>query len=78
MLINRKDLASNDLRCNEGGLDGSGTAVREIAAGSEFTFTSDTAVYHNGPIAVYLSQAAGDVTAYEGDDGWAKIAELGT
>lgn len=35
------DLASNDLRCNEGGLDGSGTAVRDITAGSDFTFHTD-------------------------------------
>lgn len=35
------DLDSPDLRCNEGGLDGSSTAVREISAGSKFTFHSD-------------------------------------
>lgn len=35
------DLDSTDLRCNEGGLDGSGTAVREVTAGSSFTFHSD-------------------------------------
>jgi len=71
------DLASNDLRCNVGGLDGSGTAIREVSAGSSLTFTSDVAVYHQGPLALYLSPASGDVTAYEGDGSWAKIAEIG-
>lgn len=35
------DLASTGLRCNEGGLDGSATTVREVQAGDEFTFHSD-------------------------------------
>jgi hypothetical protein len=71
------DLASNDLRCNVGGLTGSGTAVRSIQAGQQFTFSTDVAVYHQGPVAVYISKANGDVTAYQGGDGWAKIAEIG-
>jgi hypothetical protein len=71
------DLASNDLRCNVGGLDGSGTAVRDVKAGSSFTFTSDVAVYHQGPIALYLSAAPGAVENYDGSGSWAKIAELG-
>jgi hypothetical protein len=71
------DLKSNDLRCNAGGLTGTGTAVRAIKAGQQFTFTSDVAVYHQGPVAVYISKANGDVTTYQGGDGWAKIAEIG-
>lgn len=35
------------------------------------------AVYHNGPLALYLSPATGDVKSYKGDGKWAKIAELG-
>jgi hypothetical protein len=71
------DLSSNNLRCNEGGLSGSGVAVRTIQAGSQFTFHSDVAVYHQGPVTVYLSKASGDVTSYDGSGDWFKIAELG-
>lgn len=71
------DLDSPDLRCNEGGLDGSGTSVREISAGSTFTFTSDVAVYHQGPVSVFLSQAPGSVQDYQGDGLWQKIADIG-
>jgi hypothetical protein len=71
------DLDSTDLRCNEGGLDGSGTAVREITAGSTFTFHSDVAVYHQGPVSVFLSQAPGSVQDYQGDGLWQKIADIG-
>ena len=28
-------------------------------------------------MAVYISKANGDVTTYQGGDGWAKIAEIG-
>ena len=35
------DLTSNDLRCNEGGASGSGTAVVPAQAGGDFTFHSD-------------------------------------
>lgn len=60
-----------------GGLDGSGTSVRELKAGGSFTFHSDVAVYHQGPTSVYISQAPGDVTEYQGDGKWAKIADIG-
>jgi hypothetical protein len=42
------DLASNDLRCNEGA-SGVGTDTVTIGAGESFSFTSDVAVYHQGP-----------------------------
>jgi hypothetical protein len=35
------DLASPNLRCNEGGLDGSKTTVRSAKAGDSFTFYTD-------------------------------------
>ncbi|KAI9902232.1 hypothetical protein N3K66_004049 [Trichothecium roseum] len=71
------DLASNDLRCNEGGITGTGTTVRDIKAGSDFTFHTDVAVYHQGPVSVFLSKATGAVEDYEGDGGWLKIADIG-
>lgn len=45
-------LSSNDLRCNVGGSSGSATSVLDVKAGDSFTFTSDTAVYHQGPISL--------------------------
>ena len=46
------DLTSNDLRCNVGGEVSNGTETLPIKAGDEFTFTLDTAVYHQGPISL--------------------------
>jgi hypothetical protein len=71
------DLASPNLRCNEGGLVGSQTSVRSAKAGDSFTFYLDTAVYHQGPVSVFVSKAPGSVQSYQGDGSWSKIAELG-
>jgi hypothetical protein len=46
------DLSSTDLRCNVGGLVSNGTETLSMKAGDEFTFTLDTAVYHQGPISL--------------------------
>jgi len=43
------DLTSTDLRCNFGGTASKGTITTTIKAGDPFTFTLDTAVYHQGP-----------------------------
>lgn len=48
------DLSSNDLRCNVGGGVSNGTETVTVKAGSEFTFTLDTAVYHVGPTSMYV------------------------
>ncbi len=45
-------LSSNDLRCNVGGASGASTTVVGVTAGDAFTFTLDTAVYHQGPISL--------------------------
>jgi hypothetical protein len=71
------DLSSPDLRCNVGGLTGTTTAIRDIRAGQQFTFKTDVAVYHQGPLAVYISKANGNLQTYQGDGTWIKIAELG-
>ncbi|CAG9948008.1 unnamed protein product [Clonostachys rosea f. rosea IK726] len=71
------DLTSSDLRCNVGGLSGSSTVVRDIQAGGSFTFHTDVAVYHQGPVSVYLSKAPSSVQSYDGSGSWAKIADLG-
>jgi hypothetical protein len=54
-------LSSNDLRCNVGGGSGAGTTVLNVVAGESFTFYSDTAVYHQGPISLYVCPVPGEV-----------------
>ncbi|KAK4141054.1 glycoside hydrolase [Dichotomopilus funicola] len=73
------DLSSTDLRCNVGGQVSNGTETVEIAAGGEFTFTLDTAVYHAGPVSLYMSKATGDgvVADYDGSGDWFKIWDWG-
>lgn len=70
-------LSSNDLRCNVGGLNGGSTETLDVAAGSSLTIHSDVAVYHQGPLAVYLSKAPGSVSSYDGSGGWFKIQQWG-
>jgi hypothetical protein len=71
------DLSSNDLRCNEGGASGSGTSTVSVKAGDQLTFTLDTAVYHQGPVSVYMSRAPGSASSYDGSGGWFKIRDWG-
>ncbi|KAF2972068.1 hypothetical protein GQX73_g1613 [Xylaria multiplex] len=70
------DLDSNDLRCNVGAT-GSGTETIEMQAGEAFSFTLDTAVYHQGPISIYLSKAPGAASEYDGSGEWFKIKDFG-
>ncbi|KAJ2968098.1 hypothetical protein NUW58_g10296 [Xylaria curta] len=70
------DLSSKDLRCNVGA-SGSGTDTIEMTAGESFSFTLDTAVYHQGPISIYLSKAPGAAKDYAGDGEWFKIKDFG-
>ncbi|VTO93829.1 unnamed protein product [Fusarium graminearum] len=70
------DLASNDLRCNVGA-SGTNTQTVSVKAGDSITFTLDTAVYHQGPISVYMSKAPGSASAYDGSGTWFKIKDYG-
>ncbi|KAI1347881.1 endoglucanase II [Xylaria sp. FL0043] len=69
------DLASNDLRCNVGAT-GAGTDTIEMQAGEQFTFTLDVAVYHQGPISIYMSKAPGAAADYDGSGEWFKIKDF--
>ncbi|ETS81778.1 hypothetical protein PFICI_06780 [Pestalotiopsis fici W106-1] len=71
------DLASNDLRCNVGGATGANTTTIEVAAGSPFTFTLDQAVYHQGPISLYMSKAPSTAAEYDGTGDWFKTFDWG-
>ncbi|KAK6509157.1 hypothetical protein TWF481_003918 [Arthrobotrys musiformis] len=72
------DLASTDLRCNEGALTGGSTQTLTIAAGSKITLGLDTAVYHNGPILFYLGRASGTAQSWDGSGAnWFKFEQRG-
>ncbi|KAH7417659.1 glycosyl hydrolase family 61-domain-containing protein [Cadophora sp. MPI-SDFR-AT-0126] len=72
------DLTSNDLRCNQGGVTGGNTQTITVTAGSSFTFTTDTAVYHNGPLSMYMAKAPGSAADFDGSGQvWFKILDLG-
>ncbi|CAJ2508509.1 Uu.00g135350.m01.CDS01 [Anthostomella pinea] len=70
------DLTSNDLRCNVGA-DGATTDTIEMTAGEAFAFTLDVAVYHQGPISMYMSKAPSAASEYDGSGEWFKIKDIG-
>ncbi|KAI6774879.1 hypothetical protein HG530_001637 [Fusarium avenaceum] len=70
------ELDSNDLRCNVGA-SGANTQTVSVKAGDSITFTLDTAVYHQGPISVYMSKAPGSAASYDGSGNWFKIKDYG-
>ncbi|KAH8591022.1 glycosyl hydrolase family 61-domain-containing protein [Bisporella sp. PMI_857] len=72
------DLTSNDLRCNVGGISGASTQTITVKAGDSFTFTSDVAVYHNGPTSIYMAKAPGTAADFDGSGQvWFKIKDIG-
>ncbi|KAF1835022.1 hypothetical protein BDW02DRAFT_496930 [Decorospora gaudefroyi] len=70
------NLADPSLRCNVNGASGSGTTTVSVAAGSSVSFTSDTAVYHQGPVAFYMTKVA-SASAADGSSDWFKVKEIG-
>ncbi|KAK3682197.1 glycosyl hydrolase family 61-domain-containing protein [Podospora appendiculata] len=70
-------LTSNDLRCNAGGESGANTVTVDVKAGDAFSFKTDTAVYHQGPISLYMSKAPGAASDYDGSGDWFKIYDWG-
>lgn len=69
-------LSDNSLRCNVNGASGASTGVVSVAAGSSVSFTADQAVYHQGPVAFYMSKVD-SATAADGSGDWFKIKEIG-
>ncbi|EHA58324.1 endoglucanase II [Pyricularia oryzae 70-15] len=70
-------LTDADLRCNVGGGSGSSTSTVDVKAGDSFTFTTDVAVYHQGPVSVYMSKAPGFAAGYDGGGDWFKTFDWG-
>ncbi|EHL00249.1 putative endo-beta-1,4-glucanase D [Glarea lozoyensis 74030] len=49
-----------------------------VTAGSAVSFTTDTAVYHQGPISVYMAKAPGAAADFDGSGNvWFKILDIG-
>ena len=73
------DVTSNDMRCNEGGVPGTAAGgTLSVTAGSSFTITADTPVYHNGPIAMYMAKAPSTADSFDGSGQvWFKIWQQG-
>jgi len=70
-------LTAKDLRCNVGGNTGGNTTTTDIQAGSAFTWLYDQAVYHQGPVSLYMSKAPEKAADYDGSGPWFKIKEWG-
>ncbi|KAH8160461.1 hypothetical protein CIB48_g7791 [Xylaria polymorpha] len=71
------DLSSQDLRCNVGGATGGSTSTLALNAGDQFTFSLDQALYHQGPVSLYMSKAPGTAAEYDGSGEWFKIFDWG-
>ncbi|KAJ9156095.1 Glycoside hydrolase family 61 protein [Pleurostoma richardsiae] len=66
-------LSDPDLRCNVGGASGANTTTVDVKAGDPFTFSLDQAVYHQGPVSLFMSKAPGKASEYDGSGNWFKI-----
>jgi len=72
------DVTSTDLRCNVGGLaSGATTNTATVVAGDTVGFALDKAIFHPGPMNVYLGPVTGDINTYDGSGKWFKINDLG-
>lgn len=75
------DVTSDDFICNQGGLDDdimAKTKTKTVSPGDEVGFTVNVEIGHPGPLAVYMSKAPEDASAYKGDGDWFKVYELTT
>ncbi|KAK3312691.1 fungal cellulose binding domain-containing protein [Apodospora peruviana] len=82
------DIYSPDVRCGRGAsTSGPGSKTATVLAGDEVGFVIGRSadepmepyiIYHNGPGQAYLSRSNSyDLSSYEGDGEWFKIASLG-
>ncbi|KAF5324080.1 hypothetical protein D9619_011224 [Psilocybe cf. subviscida] len=70
------DITSDYVRCNKD--PGNASETVTIAAGQKIGFQLDTAMYHEGPVAIYLGKAPSSAAAWDGSgQNWFKIAEWG-
>lgn len=70
---------SPDLRCNTGAgaSSGASTSTATVAAGATVGFAMDQAIFHVGPLLVYMAKApGGSAAAFDGGSGWFKIFQV--
>ncbi len=61
-----------------GGTVAGNTTTVSVKAGSSVTFGTDQAVYHDGPVSVYMAKAPTTAEAFDGSgDVWFKILDIG-
>src|ERR1700712_5370286 len=54
------------------------TTTAAVKAGSSVTFGTDQAVYHDGPVSVYMAKAPTTAAAFDGSGNvWFKILDIG-
>ncbi|TFK35278.1 glycoside hydrolase [Crucibulum laeve] len=70
------DYTGTDITCNVSPSPASETVT--VNAGDTIGFKSDAALYHKGPVAIYLGKAPGSAASWDGSgQNWFKIAEWG-
>ncbi|KJA15304.1 lytic polysaccharide monooxygenase [Hypholoma sublateritium FD-334 SS-4] len=70
------DITSAGMTCNVD--PGSAGETVSVAAGDTIGFQLDTAMYHEGPVSIYLGKAPGTAADWDGSGSdWFKIAEWG-
>lgn len=77
------DVTSQDMICNQGGLDAdimAKTSTHSVSPGDEVGFAVNVEIGHPGPLAVYMSKAPDgtEANAYKGDGDWFKVYSLTT
>ena len=68
---------SVDIRCNAGAGTGGSTSTATVAAGSTVGFVMDQAIFHVGPLLVYMAKAPSTAVSFDGSSGWFKIYQIG-
>lgn len=77
------DPTSQDMVCNQGGLDAdimAATSTHPVSPGDTVGFDINSELGHPGPLAVYMSKAPDGTSAaeYKGDGDWFKVYDLTT
>jgi Auxiliary Activity family 9 (formerly GH61) len=61
-----------------GGTVAGNTTTVSVKAGSSVTFGTDQAVYHDGPVSVYMAKAPTTAAEFDGSgEVWFKILDIG-
>jgi len=70
------DVTSDAVRCYELSPGTAASETQAVTAGDTVTFTIDPAIYHPGPVQVYMAKAPSSVDDFDGDGTvWFKIYE---